>query len=388
MLEKTSKNHKIFYILLIGTAAVLMSAYFIKSHYFTAPPPDPNAQGVPVTVLTLQKQRFDPEKSVPGRIVPVEVAELRPQVSGIISERFFTEGSYVKEGDQLYQINPATYQAAYNSAQANLMKAKANLTLAQIKSNRANELIKEKVISQQDYDDVMALLSQATADVGIAQASVDSVKIDLEYTKVQAPISGHIGKSELTKGALVTANQSIPLALITQMDPIYVDLTLPIHDFIPLRPYLSNPKNIKLLLFLENKPAPYPYEGKIQFTDVTVNETTNSILLRTLFPNPQKNLLPGLFVNAKIQLAARESILIPQKAVTHNPDGSANVWLVKNKNHQNIAQPQIIKLGQAVGDNWLVKSGISDGDTVVLTGVQKLKPGSVVLQEPIKKEAH
>lgn len=384
------KNPKIFSLLVITTVVVMIGAYYVKSYYYKpSSVPDPNAQkqAIPVTGLTLQKQAFDPQKSVPGRIVPIEVAELRPQVNGIISKRFFEEGSFVKEGDQLYQINPAPYEAAFNSAQANIMKAKANLNLAQLKGNRGDKLIKEKVISTQDYDDIVAQLAQAKADLGIAEASLEATKIDLNYTKVHAPISGHIGKSELTKGALVTANQAIPLALITQMDPIYVDLTLPIHDFIQLRPFLAHPKNIKLLLFLENKLTPYPYEGKIQFTDITVNETTNSILLRTLFPNPQKILLPGLFVNAKIQLAATESILIPQRAVIHNPDGSANVWIIKNQNNQTIAQPQTIKLEQAIGDDWLVKDGISAGDTVVLSGVQKLKPGSVVIQESAKKEA-
>lgn len=367
---------------------ILMFCYWLWSSHFKHPFTKNQTSGmraVPVTVMTIQKQPIDLQKSLPGRIVPYEVAELRPQVTGILNNRFFEEGSFVNKGDQLYQIDPAPYQAAYNSAQANLMKAKANLQLFQVKASRAEKLIKTNTISVQDYDDVMAQFAQAKADVGVAQAALEAVKINLDYTQVHAPISGRIGKSELTKGALVTANQPTAIARITQLDPIYVDLALPMHDFKMLHLALSKPNTIILSLFLDNKHKTYKHKGKIQFTDITVNETTNSVLIRSLFPNPEQTLLPGLFVNADLQLKAIDAILIPQKAVIHNPNGSASVWLVNNKN---IVDLKPITIDQTIGDQWLVKDGILEGDKIVLTGVQKLKPGTLVSQDSIKKEGH
>lgn len=384
MVLPISKNRPVL-IGVLALATLLILFYLIRSVYFK-PPATTNPgdiQKVPVSAMILKTQGVELQKLLPGRIVPFEVAELRPQVTGIISQRFFKEGSFVNEGDQLYQINPAPYEAAYKSAKAGLEKAKANLQLAELKAKRGEELIKSKFISQQDYDDITAQLAQAKADVGIAKAAIDNVQIDLDYTKVYAPLSGHIGKSELTKGALVTANQATPLAIITQMDPIYVDLTLPIHDFIKLKPLLNQPKDAKLSLFLENKKTPYPYEGKIEFTDITVNETTNSVLLRTLFSNPNRNLLPGLFVNVAMEFPPTPAILVPQKAVIRNPDGSASVWVISDKN---TVSPKNVQLEQAIGNQWLISTGLNDGERIVLNGFQKIKPGSTVIPELIQKE--
>lgn len=354
--------------------------YYFKSFYKNAlfsKDPNPAAQAIPVNAITLKKKAVQLKKSLPGRIVPFEVAEIRPQVNGIISGRLFTEGSFVNEGKQLYQIDPAPYQAAYDSAVANLTKANANLNFAELRAKRAKELIKSKFISPQDYDDSMAQLAQTSADIGVARAAVETAKINLAYTKVYAPLSGHIGKSQLTKGALVTANQPNALALITQMDPIFVDLTLPIHDFIQWRSALMTPQNNKLSLFLEDKKTPYPYEGKIQFTDITVDETTNSVLLRTLFANPNRTLLPGLFVTATLQFTPIEALLIPQRALIHNPDGSASVWYIDKHNKAYLKKVQV---DQAIGDAWLARSGVRAGDIIITDGIQKLKPGSLVIR--------
>lgn len=379
MVPECSKNPSKILISLIVLIIILSFLYYFKSFYKKAsfaPHSNQAAQAIPVSAITLQKKTITLKKSLPGRIVPFEVAQIRPQVNGIISDRFFTEGSFVKEGTQLYQIDPAPYQAAYDSAVANLMKSNANLNFAELRAKRAKELIKSKFISPQDYDDAMAQLAQATADISVAKAAVETTKINLAYTKVYAPLSGHIGRSELTKGALVTANQSNALALITQMDPIFVDLTLPIHDFIQWRSALKMPKNNKLLIFLEGQKTPYPYEGKIQFTDITVDETTNAVLLRTLFPNPNRTLLPGLFVMATLQFAPIEALLLPQRSIIRNPDGSASVWYIDKHNKAYLKKVQV---EQAIGDDWLIKTGVLAGDIIITDGIQKLKPGSLVM---------
>jgi membrane fusion protein (multidrug efflux system) len=385
MVPQASKNKYAVPVGLLGLAIVLSFLYYFKVYSKHSPNEHEGLQGIPVTTLTLQKKPIEIQQSLPGRIVPHEVAELRPQITGIISQRYFTEGSFVKQGQQLYQIDPAPYEAAYNSAVANLNKANANFQLADVNGRRATKLVNDNAISVQDYDNAMAQLAQAKADVGVAKAAVETAKINLNFTKMYAPISGHIGKSDLTKGALVTANQANALATITQMDPIFVDLTLPIHDFTKIYPYLIHPNHPKLLLFIENKPKPYPHEGKIQFTDITVSETTNSVLLRTLFPNPNQILLPGLFINVDIRFGTVESILIPTPAVIHNPDGSASVWLINNKNQ---VHPKTIQVGHIVDHQWVVHSGVNVGDKIVLSGVQHLKPGALIHPDTPKKETH
>jgi membrane fusion protein (multidrug efflux system) len=385
MVPEASKNKYTVLLAFLGLVLILSFLYYFKVHSKQGASDTEAIQGIPVVPLTLQKKPIEIQRTLPGRIVPHEVAELRPQITGIISQRYFTEGSFVKEGQQLYQIDPAPYEATYQSAVANLNKANANLHLANLNGTRATQLVKEKAISIQDYDNAMAQLEQNKADLGVAKAAVETAKINLNFTKMYAPLSGHIGKSDLTKGALVTANQAAALATITQMDPIFVDLTLPIHDFTKIYPFLIHPNHPKLLLFIENKPKAYPHEGKIQFTDITVSETTNSVLLRTLFPNPNSILLPGLFVNVDIKFATVESILIPTNAVIHNPDGSASVWLIDNKNK---VHPKTIQVGQIVDHQWVVNSGVNVGDKIVLSGIQHLKPGVLVNPDSTKKENH
>lgn len=334
---------------------------------------------VPVTVLRLQKKLLNLQEELPGRTTAYQVAEIRPQVSGIITERLFQEGSEVKEGQQLYQIDPSTYQVAYNSAKADIAKAEANVMSLKAKANRYAELVKTEAVSKQEYDDTTAQLAQANADVGIAKAKLEVAQINLAYTKVYAPISGRIGKSEVTKGALVTASQDAAIARITQLDPIYVDLTLSSTQLALIRPALQGKKEIPVTLSLEKNAAPYAYEGKLQFTDVTVEPGTGSVMLRTIFPNPKRELLPGMFVSAQVQLEETEALLVPQRAAIRNPDGTLSVWLVDNDSKVN---PKAITVDKTIGDKWLVTDGVSEGDIIVLEGFQKLAPGAAVTATP------
>lgn len=380
-MQGKSTNKKLMMIL--GALAVLVLIYWLWSSSHSSPGGmESGMEGaVPVTTIRVQKERIAMQEALPGRIVPYQVAEIRPQVTGIITERLFEEGSEVTEGQQLYRIDPATYQAAYNSAKADIAKAEANVKSLQAKANRYSELVKIEAVSKQDYDDITAQLAQAKAEVGIAKAALETASIYLNYTKVYAPISGRIGKSDVTKGALVTANQPSAIARITQLDPIYVDLTLSSALLAQIRPTLQHKKEIPVTLFLEQKGIPYDHEGKLQFTDITVDPTTGSVMLRTLFPNPERELLPGLFIRAQIQLEAAKAILVPQQAAIHTPDGKLSVWRVDSENK---VTPQPITIERTMGDHWLVTDGIEDGDTIVLEGFQKLAPGATVIVTPVE----
>ncbi len=338
--------------------------------------PDGKGQAVPVTVMRMQTEKTTLHEELPGRIVAFKVAEIRPQVGGIVTNRLFEEGSDVKQGQQLYQIDPAPYQAAYDSAKANLSKAEANVLSVSAKSARYEELVKIEAVSKQDYDDIRASLSQANADVAIAKAAMAQAKISLNYTKVYAPISGRIGKSSVTTGALVTASQPEALAQITQLDPVYVDMTQSSAQMMRMRAHLEDGKEAPVALFLEGEKTPYAHEGKLQFTEVTVDPTTGSVLLRALFPNPDGTLLPGLFVRAQIKLKEEDSLLVPQKAATRSPDGSLSVWVVDGENK---VAPRPVSAEKAIGDKWLVKDGVQVGDIIVLEGFQKITPGATVM---------
>lgn len=356
-------------------AAVLV--YWIFASGSQAPKGSANiGKTVAVSALTLKRTPVMLERELPGRTVAYQVAELRPQVTGIVTERLFTEGSRVKEGQQLYQIDPAPYRAAYNSAQADLAKAEANVKAVLAKATRYADLVKIEAVSRQEYDDITAQLAQAKADVGIARAALAAAKINLDYTKVYAPISGRIGHSNVTKGALVTANQTQALAQITQLDPIYVDMAQASEELRAIKGSLQNrDSKVPVMIYLENDKEPYPHPGTLQFSEVTVDPTTGSVLLRAVLPNPEGALLPGLFVRALLKLEAVDAILVPQNAVIRNPDGSASVWVV---NDQKQTSPRPVILGQAIGNQWVVKSGVEEGEILVVQGFQKLKPGSTV----------
>ena len=317
---------------------------------------------------------------LPGRTSAYRVAEVRPQVSGIILHRNFVEGSDVAAGQSLYQIDPATYQAAYNSAKGDEAKAEAAAAIAHLTVKRYAPLLGTKYISQQEYDQAVATARQADADVIATKAAVESARIDLAYTKVTSPIGGRIGKSSVTEGALVTNGQADAMATIQQLDPIYVDVTESSNDFMRLKQESlqqgSGTKSVQLIM--ENG-QPYALRGTLQFSDVTVDESTGSITLRAIFPNPQHALLPGMFVRARIDEGiSPDAILVPQQGVTRTPRGDASVMLVNDKNQ---VETRPVTASQAIGDKWLITSGLKAGEKVIVSGLQKVRPGVTVKAE-------
>lgn len=348
--------------------------------------PKPAAGPPEVGVVTIQPQRVAITTELSGRTSASLVAEVRPQVSGIIQKRVFTEGSDVKAGQVLYQIDPATYQAAFASAKAAESRAEANLIPARLREERYKDLVKIKAVSQQDYDNAYASLKQAEADVASARAAVETARINLAYTRVTAPISGRIGKSSVTTGALVTANQEAPLATIQQLGSMYVDVTQSSADLLRLQQNLSSGQlqrggsaQARVKLILENGAA-YPLEGTLKFSDVTVDPTTGSVTLRSIFPNPKQVLLPGMFVRAIIQEGVKDqAILVPQRGVSRNPAGNPVVMVVGAEEK---VEPRVIKAERTVGDNWLVTDGLKTGDRVILEGIQKARPGTQVKAVP------
>jgi multidrug efflux system membrane fusion protein len=334
-----------------------------------------------VTVFTVQAAPLQVTTELPGRTSAFRVAEVRPQVSGIILKRNFIEGSDIESGQSLYQIDPATYQAAWDSAKGDESKAEAAANIAHLTVKRYLPLLGTQYVSRQDYDQAVANARQADASVLAAKAAVESARINLAYTKVTSPISGRIGKSSVTEGALVTNGQATALATVQQLDPIYVDVTQSSNDFMRLKQESlqqgNNSNNVQLVM--ENG-QPYPLKGSLQFTDVTVDESTGSITLRAIFPNPQHALLPGMFVRARIDEGTQpEAILVPQQGLTRTPQGQATVMLVDAKNQvetRNVTAPQ------AIGDKWLITEGLASGDRVIISGLQKVRPGVTVMAEP------
>lgn len=342
-----------------------------------------------VSVITIQPQRVELTTELSGRVAASLTAEVRPQVNGIVQKRLFTEGADVKEGDVLYQIDPATYQAALDGAQAALAKAEANLAPVKLKAERYEELKKSEAVSVQDYDEATAALKLTEAEILSAKAALESARINLAYTKVTAPISGRIGRSAVTNGALVTANQAAPLATIVKLDPVYVDVTQSSTDMLRLRKALesgllsSGAKQADVTLTLDDG-SEYPQTGALKFSEAFVDEATGTVTLRTQFPNPKLTLLPGMFVRARLKDGVRENaILVPQRGVSRSPAGDATVMAV---NEQNIAELKIIKADRTVGTNWLVNEGLKPGDKVILEGLQKARPGTPVKAVPFSEK--
>ncbi|MBF0422421.1 MAG: efflux RND transporter periplasmic adaptor subunit [Magnetococcales bacterium] len=332
-----------------------------------------------LAVLPLVAQDITIQEEAPGRTVAYQIAEIRPQVSGIVTERLFTEGGTVKEGQQLYQIDPAVFHAAYSSRQADLKKAQANITAIQAKSRRYAELVKIDAVSQQQYDDTQANLAQAQAEIAIAEAAMTQARINLDYTKVLAPIAGRIGRSQVTKGALVIANQPQALATVTQLDPIYVDMTLPSATLTRLRRRTKALDQVPVRLDLEGEGEVYPHTGQLQFHEMAMDETTGSVTLRARFPNPDTLLLPGQFVRAHLEFVHDHALLVPQKTTERQADGTLKVWLLDADNK---AQSTTITATRAVGDSWLISTGLQVGDRVILEGMQNLKSGASVQPAP------
>ena len=335
-----------------------------------------------VDVVTLHAAPLQLMSELTGRTAPLRVAEVRPQVNGIILKRLFNEGSDVKAGQLLYQIDPAVYQAAVASAKANLAKAQANEQSARLKAQRYAELVKVKAISRQEYDDADAAWKQQVAEIGAAKAALQTANINLAYTRITAPISGRIGKSAVTEGALVTAQQADSLTSISQLDPMYVDVRQSTADLLRLKRQVAAGKltqgkqdGAKVSFQLEDG-SQYGEQGTLQFSDVTVDETTGMVTLRVLVPNPHDLLLPGMFMRATLQEGERpEGLLVPQTAVTRTPKGGATVMVVTADNKVELRE---VQLSRVVGDSWVVESGLDAGEKVIVAGLQKVKPGAVV----------
>jgi membrane fusion protein (multidrug efflux system) len=335
-----------------------------------------------VETVTLHPQPVSLTTELPGRLSPFRVAEVRPQVNGVILKRLFTEGDTVKEGQQLYQIDPAPYEASLASAKASLLKAQASTAVAQATVDRYRPLAAANAVSHQDLDNAVATLKQGQADIASAEAAVKTAEINLAYTKVLSPITGRTGRSLVTEGALVTANQTNSLATITQLDPIYVDVTQPSSAILRFRRELAsgqiksagdNQAAVKLSL---EDGSTYDQDGKLQFSEVTVDQGTGSVTLRALFPNPQGVLLPGMFVEATLEEGVRQNgILAPQQGVTHDQKGAPTALVVAQDGKVELRS---LATERAVGENWLVTKGLGDGDRLIVKGLQGAKPGAPV----------
>ena len=332
-----------------------------------------------VGIYTLSSQSVTLTRELPGRTKATVISEIRPQVGGIIQARFFEEGSIVKKDAVLYQIDPASYQAAFDEAKAALKNAEATLESSRLKSERYADLVKLEGVSKQDAEDVKATYLQAVASVDEKNAALQSARINLEYTKIKAPISGRIGTSSVSVGALVSASQTTALATIRTLDPIYVDLTQSSTQLLKLRTLLAQ-QGIKkgstqLALNLEDG-SRYPYKGTLQFQEIAVDESTGSVTLRATFPNPDGILLPGMYVRALMDEAVNEkALLVPQQGVQRDPKGNATAFIVTSENK---VETRTVKTERAMGDMWLVSSGLSVGDKVIVEGSSKVREGSSV----------
>ena len=377
-----SKSRTTVYVSVGMLALSLLLGGCDKKKATTPPPAGPPE----VAVITVQPQLVTLTTELSGRTAPWQVAEVRPQVAGIIQKRLFTEGAEVKAGQVLFQIDPASYQATLASAKAMLARAEANLLPAQLRAGRYQELLESRAISQQDHDDAQAAVKQAEAEVAAARAAVENARINVQYTRIAAPISGRIGRSSVTAGALVTANQDAALATIQQLDPIFVDVTRSSSEILQLKRQLAaktlqtdaaGAARVKLVL---EDGTPYPLAGTLKFSEVSVDPGTGSVTLRTLFPNPQQLLLPGMFVRAILEEGNNaQALLVPQRGVTRNPVGKPMVFVVGAEEK---VEARTIKVLRTVGDNWLVEEGLNPGDRVILEGIQRARPGTVVKTVP------
>ena len=339
-----------------------------------------------VGIIVLAPQRAELNVELPGRTVAYRIAQVRPQITGIIQKRLFTEGALVAAGQPLYQIEAGTYRAARDSAQAAVSKAVANRETAKLRFARIDKLAASGLASQQDKDDVTANLQQADADLGIAQAALEAAEINLAYTRITAPISGRITTSAFTEGALVTANQAAPLTIVQQLDPIYIDLSQSSADVLRLQRQIAagavkrTPGGAAKVQILLEDGSLYPLEGTLEFTGVTVSESTGAITLRAIVPNPKGQLLPGTYVRAVVQQAVDEqAILAPQSVVSRNENGEPVALVVDADNR---VEQRVLKIASAFGDSWVVTEGLAAGDRLIVEGRQKAKAGSVVRPVP------
>jgi len=343
-----------------------------------AGPPAP----VEVSVITLQPHSVDIVNQLPGRTSAYRVAEVRPQVTGIVQKRYFKEGGDVKAGEPLFQIDPASYRAALGSAEAALARAEARLVSAKLLEERYAPLIAANAVSKQENDEAISARAAADADVASARAQVDTARINVVYTQVRSPISGRIGRAMVTEGALVTSEQETPIAMVQQLDPIYVDITQSSTEMLRLQRQMAKGELSKdgqnqaeVALTLEDG-SEYPENGRLQFAEVSVDPGTGSVVLRAEFPNPRRELLPGMFVRARLTQGTRQAaLLVPQRGVSRNQRGDATVMIVGN---DNTVSERVVKADRVIEDSWLITQGLEAGERVVVDGLQKIRPGAVV----------
>jgi membrane fusion protein, multidrug efflux system len=383
--------HKNLYVPLAWLAALVALA-FIASGCSSGAAQQGGPAPVPeVAAVTMQPQRVELTTELPGRTSPYLVAEIRPQVNGIVKKRAFREGSDVKAGQLLYQIDPAPFQVALDSAKASLGKAEANLPSLKLKAERCRDLVRERAVSKQDYDDAAAAMKQAQADIEYWKTAVQAAAINLSYTRVTAPISGRIGRSSFTDGALVTAYQPASLATIQQLDPIYVDVNQSSTELLRLKRSLesgqlyTDRKNERKVRILLEDGTTFPLEGTLQFRDVTVDQTTGSFTLRIVVPNPQHLLLPGMFVRAVLpEGVAEQAIMVPQQGVQRSPKGEPFALVADESGKVQVRQ---LVLNRAIDDQWLVTSGLAVGDRVIVEGLLNVRPGATVKVVAWEKKA-
>jgi membrane fusion protein, multidrug efflux system len=365
----------VFY--LIGAVTIIFSLSLLTA---CGKPKGPPQGGTPeVAVAIMKQERIVLTTEQPGRVSAYLVAEVRPQVNGIIQKRLFNEGSDVKNGDILYQIDPATYEAAYAGAKAALARSEANAVSIRSRVQRYKELVAINAISKQENDDAIASLKQVEAEIEANKASMETARINLAYTQIKAPISGRTGKSNVTVGALATAYQAMAFTTIQQLDPIYVDATQSSANLLQLKRNIAagrikgdGPDQARVKLLLEDGTS-YPLEGKLKFSDVTVDPSTGSFILRMVFPNPKNILLPNMYVRAIIQEGvADRAILAPQQGVSRDTKGNPVALIVDSEGK---AQQKAVTVDRAMGDKWLISSGLEPGDQLIVEGMQRVRPG-------------
>ncbi|MCX9072809.1 MULTISPECIES: efflux RND transporter periplasmic adaptor subunit [Citrobacter] len=364
-------NRKCLLLIPLFFSSVIITACDNKPAVKTAMEPE-------VGVVTLAPSSVNIKSELPGRALAFEIAEIRPQVGGIIIKRNFVEGDKVSKGESLYQIDPAPLQARLDSAKGALAKAQATANNVRLTLNRQSALIKSNYISRQDYDTTRSQLNEAQANVAVAKADLEQATINLRYANVTSPIDGISGKSSVTVGALVTANQENALVTVQRLDPIYVDLTQSVQDFLRLKEEKANGQiaqqqgKIPVELMLENG-KPYRHTGTLEFSDPAVDETTGSVTLRAVFPNPEGEILPGMYVTALLDEGSQQNVLmVPQQGITHNEQGKATALIL---DQENVVQLREINAVKAVGNQWLVTAGLHPGDRVIVSGLQRIRPG-------------
>ena len=346
----------------------------------------------PVGVVTLNSQAITLKKELPGRVSAFQIAEISPQVSGIVQSRLFEEGTQVEKGQALYQINPDIFEAELAASRAAVARAEASIASSKSKASRYKELLAIKAVSQQDFDEADAASKQASAELLTAQAQLKSAQINLDYSHVSSPISGQISKSSVTVGALVSAGQTSALATVTQLDPIYVDLTQSSNELTKLKRALASgalgvdsTTQTDVELIMEDGSV-YPHKGTLQFSEVTVDPSTGSVTLRAKFPNPEKLLLPGMYVRAEVVEGVKsDAILAPQRGVSRNTKGEPTAMVVSKNN---TVESRVLKVERTLGANWLVSEGLADGDQLIVEGLQKIRPGAPVTATAAQSSAN